>query len=94
MKTITYIYRGMELKMNHWLVAKKMPTQCTTILKQDKMSINYGEDVNNMFYNPLFWYGSILEDQRNTLSIIELFDDAIGNEIYDKDIEDSMEITI
>ncbi len=57
--------------------------------KQDKPSIGCGEDVKNMFCNPLFEFGKIHEDQSNTFSIIELFDTAIGKEIYTKDVEDS-----
>ncbi len=57
--------------------------------KQDKPSIGCGKDVNQMFYNPLFQFGQILEDPSNTSSILDLFDDAIGNGIYDKYINDS-----
>ncbi len=56
---------------------------------QDKRSIGYGEDVNNMFYNTLFEFGTIFEDPSNMPSILELFDNAAGKEIFNKDIEDS-----
>ena len=55
--------------------------------KQDKPSIGCGEDVNNMFYNPLFEFGTILEDLSSTFSIIELFDNAIGKEIYNEEFD-------
>ncbi len=55
--------------------------------KQDKISSDCGEDVNNMFYGPLFEFCSILEDPSNTSSILELFDNVVGKEIYNKDIE-------
>ncbi len=52
---------------------------------QDKMSIVFGEDV----YNPLFEFDQTLEDPSNTLSILELFDEAIDNGIYNECIEES-----
>ncbi len=42
-----------------------------------------------MFYDPLFEFGQTLEDPSNTLSILELFNEAVGKVIYDKCIEDS-----
>ncbi len=57
--------------------------------KQDKLSMCCGEDVNNMFYNTLIEFGQILEDPSNFFSILELFDNAIGKEIYNEKIEDS-----
>ena len=56
--------------------------------KQDKLSIGCGEDVNQMFYNPLFQFGQIFQDPGIFFTIEELFDDAAGNGIYNKSIED------
>ncbi len=58
--------------------------------------LNAGQTVNwfwrrcrHMFYNPLFEFDQTLDDQNNTLSILELLDETIGNGIYNKCIEDS-----
>ncbi len=56
---------------------------------QDKPLIGCGEDVNNWFYSPLFEFVIILEDPSNTSSILELFDNAIGKEIYNENFKDS-----
>ncbi len=45
--------------------------------------------MNQMFYNPLFEFETILEDPSNASSILELCDDVMGKEIYSKDIADS-----
>ncbi len=57
--------------------------------KQNKPSIGYGEDVNNIIYNPLFEFFTILEDPSNKSSTLEPFDNIIGKEIYNNDVEDS-----
>ncbi len=52
--------------------------------KQDKLSIGCGEVDNHMFYNHLFEFCSIIRNPSNTSSILELIDDAMGKEIYNK----------
>ncbi len=42
-----------------------------------------------MFYNPLFEFDTLLEDPSNTSSILDLFENGIGKENYNKDIKDS-----
>ncbi len=55
--------------------------------KQVKPSIGCREDVNNMFYNPLFKFGTIIENPCNTSFILKLFDDVV--EKNDQVIDDS-----
>ncbi len=83
-----------QFLLNTWKDLKQLYNENCNIFiegngKQDKPSFGCREDVNNMFYNPLFEFDKFLVDPSKTFSILMQIDNAIGKEIYNKEIEDS-----